>query len=48
MDDKTAKRNLATIKANGLNPALYTVVAELENRLIVKHRITGDIKVLGK
>ena len=48
MDAKTAKRNLAIIKANGLNPALCVVVTELENSLIVKHRITGDIKVLDK
>ena len=48
MDAKTAKRNLVIIKANGLNPALYMVVTELENRLVVKHRITGEIKVLDK
>lgn len=48
MDAKTAKRNLAVIKANGLNPALYVVVTELEKRLIVKHRITDEIKVLDK
>ena len=48
MDTKTAKRNLAVIKANGLNPALCVVVTELENRLIVKHRITGEIKVLDR
>ena len=48
MDIKSIKQALLTIKANGLNPALYVVVAEIENLLIVKHRITGDIKVLDK
>lgn len=48
MDANTVKRNLVVIKANGLNPALYIVVTELENRLIIRHRITGEIKVLDK
>ena len=39
---------LRTIKTNGLNPALYVVVTEIENRLIVKHRLTGEIRVLEK
>lgn len=42
------KQALITIKRNGLNPALYVVITELEGRLIVKHRITGEIRVLDK
>jgi hypothetical protein len=44
MEKSTAR----IIKANGLNPALYQVLDELDNTLIVKHRITGDVKVLDK
>lgn len=36
------------MQENDLNPMLYVVVAEIENRLIVKHRITGEIRVLDK
>lgn len=42
------KRQLEIIKRNKLNAALYVVIKELENSLIVKHRITGDIKVIDK
>lgn len=42
------KRYLEIIKRSGLNPALYVVIEELEHNLIVKHRITGDVKVIGK
>ena len=36
------------IKRNKLNPALYVVMKELNHSIIVKHRITGDVKVLDK
>ena len=42
------KRQLEIIKRNKLNPARYVVMKELDHTLIVKHRITGDIKVLDK
>ena len=42
------KRQLETIKRNKLNPALYVVIKELEDKLILKHRITGDVKVIEK
>lgn len=48
MGIKEVKQALAAIKRNGLNPALYVVITEIENRFIVKHRITGEIKVLDK
>ena len=36
------------LKRNGLQPHLYTVVKELDSSLIVKHRITGEFKVIKK
>ena len=42
------KRQLEIIKQNKLNPALYVVIKELDFTLIVKHRITGEVKVLNK
>lgn len=42
------KRQLEIIKRNKLNPALYVVIKELEKKLILKHRITGEIKVIEK
>lgn len=42
------KRQLEIIKRNKLNPALYVVIKELDNNLILKHRITGEVKVINK
>ena len=42
------KRQLEIIKRNNLNPALYVVINELENTLILKHRITGEVKAIEK
>lgn len=36
------------LKEHGLRPQLYTVVKEFPNSTIVKHRITGEFKVLEK
>lgn len=36
------------IKANGLNVLTWTVVNELPNSLIVRHRITGEVKLIKK
>ena len=36
------------IRANGLNPVMYVVLDNLNNTIIVKHRITSEIKVLDK
>lgn len=36
------------IKRHELQPHLYTVVKDLPNSLIVKHRITGEFAVLEK
>ena len=36
------------IKKNRLNPTLYVVMKELNHNIIIKHRITGKVKVLDK
>lgn len=33
---------------NGLNSILYVVVQDLQHSMIVKHRITGEFRVLDK
>lgn len=43
-----SKKLQEIIKKNKLNPALYVVIKELEHSIIVKHRITGNVKVLDK
>lgn len=43
-----SKTKAEILKANSLRPNLYTVVKELPNSMIVKHRITGEFKVLEK
>ena len=43
-----SKAHAEIIKRHGLQPHLYTVLKELPNSLIVKHRITGDFEVLVK
>ena len=36
------------IKKAGLNPLCWAVLEELDDGLIVKHKITGEVKVIGK
>ena len=36
------------MRKNGLNSILFVVVKDLQHSMIVKHRITGDVKVLDK
>lgn len=43
-----SKTQAEILKAHGLRPQLYTVVKELPNSMIVKHRITGEFSVLEK
>lgn len=38
----------AIIKRRGLNPADYLVVKDLNYTLIIKHRVTGRIKLLDR
>ena len=43
-----SKAQAEIIMRNGLQPHLYTVVKDLPNSVIVKHRITGEFTVLEK
>ena len=43
-----SKAQADILKEHGLQPHLYTVVKELPNSMIVKHRITGEFKVIEK
>lgn len=43
-----SKAQAEILKRNGIQPHLYTVVKELPNSIIVKHRVTGDFVVLEK
>ena len=43
-----SKAQTEIIKRHGLQPHLYTVVKELPNSMIVKHRINGEFAVLEK
>lgn len=36
------------MRKNGLNSILFVVVKDLPHSMIVKHRITGEIKVLDR
>lgn len=42
-----SKKLQEIIRKNNLNPALYVVMKELDHS-IIKHRITGNVKVLDK
>lgn len=43
-----SKKQQEIMRKNGINSILFVVVKELDHKLIVKHRITGDVKVLDK
>ena len=36
------------MRKNGINSILYVVIKELDHKIIIKHRITGNVKVLDK
>ena len=36
------------MRKNGLNSILFVVVKDLPNSMIIKHRITGEFRVLDK
>ena len=42
------KEQKAFLERNGLKAACWVVVKDLPNSMIVKHRITGEFKVLDK
>lgn len=43
-----SKAQMEVIKRNGLSPLLWTVVKELTHSMIVRHRVTGEVKVIEK
>lgn len=43
-----SRKQQEIMRKNGINSVLYVVIKELDHSMIVKHRITGDIKVLDK
>ena len=38
----------AVLKSHKMIPLFWTVMEELDKGLIVKHRITGEFRVIGK
>lgn len=42
-----SKKHQEIMRKNGINSILYVVIKELDHS-IIKHRITGDVKVLDK
>lgn len=36
------------LKANGLSPFEWVVVKDLTNTMIIRHRVTGEFRVIGK
>ena len=42
------KAQAEILKRNGLNPMFWVVVRDLNHSMIVKHRFTGEIKVIDK
>ena len=36
------------LKTNGLKPACWAVIDEQETRIVVKHRLTGEVRCLDK
>lgn len=43
-----SKEQQETIKRNGLQPMCWTVMQDLNQSMIVRHRITGEVKVIDK
>ena len=43
-----SKAQAEILKRHGFQPHLYTVVKEFPKSMIVKHRVTGEFKVLEK
>ena len=43
-----SKEQQAVMKCNNLEPLCWTVLQDLNHSMIVRHRITGDVKVIDK
>lgn len=42
------KEQIGIIKRNGLTSACWVVLQDLQRSMIVRHRITGEVRVLDK
>ena len=42
------KEQVEILRRNGMNPVSWVIVKELTFSVIVKHRITGEFKVIDK
>ncbi len=42
------KEQNEVIKRNGLKPLCWVVLQDMPNSMIVKHRVTGEVKVISK
>lgn len=42
------KEQTETIKKQGLSPLCWVVLQDLPHSMIVKHRVTGEVKVIDK
>ena len=43
-----SKEQAEILKRNGLNNLTWTVIRDLNHSMIVRHRITGEVKVIDK
>ena len=43
-----SKEQQEIIKRNGLKPVCWTVVQDLHQSMIIRHRITGEVKLISK
>jgi len=43
-----SKAQAEVMKRRGVNPLTWTVVKDLNNSMIVRHRITGEFRVIDK
>ena len=45
---KETQEQAEALKANGLKPFCWEVLKDLPESLIVKHRVTGEVKLIRK
>lgn len=43
-----SKAQQEVLKKNGLNAMLWVVIKELNHSMIVKNRVTGEVKLINK
>ena len=43
-----SKEQAEVIKRHGLNTLVWVVVQDLTKSMIVRHRVTGEFKIIGK